>query len=221
MKYASAICAVLCLGATLIAPPAHASSSERATLDEAGEQELTQFLNEHDVPQGDQEHLLQKLEDGEPWDSLSEGSDPVEVDTVTIGGVEQTVEYYEDGSVSSTTVDQPEEDAGETVNPLLGGSVSNCSISGKTATGCYASQDHGVIQKGFHFDSHDGRITRAYGTQHRFIGGTLSNHRLDYMASNRVRYSSDVSVAFQGFPLGWTAWMEVSIINGRAVINHN
>lgn len=106
-------------------------------------------------------------------------------------------------------------------------SVSSCSIVSSSHfhtkySNCFANADFGVLQMGFHFDREAynggmGKITRAYGYQHRAVGGTLTNHRIEIFNPQRARYSADVSLSFKGFPVGTTFWVEAHVGMGDNV----
>lgn len=80
---------------------------------------------------------------------------------------------------------------------------------------CRADVNLGVIRMGFYFDytryKGGGEITKYYGRFHHIVGGSLSDHRLERISKTKVRYSISFDVAFKGFPVGWTAWMQANI----------
>lgn len=182
--------------------------------------ELRAFLTQWGVNPETQTHLLEKYASGIPWDSMT-GASPVLVEEQVGVRATTTIERYSDGSVAVTTIDNPQANG----NPLLRG-ISSCRTAYSNHyevkhVGCYGNVDIGVGQMGFHFDrvSNPGtlaRITNYYGMQHRVVGGSLSNHRLEQFSAQRVRYSADLSAAFQGAPLGGTVWMEVHVGYGTS-----
>lgn len=196
--------------------PREAAGSQNidSSLSENELDELRAFLQMNHVPASDQDTLINKLEEGIPWDSLNNKS-PVSVETIRTRTEERVISRFEDGSVSVSALSLPS----ESNNGTGLRSVSSCKLKSSSNyhanyTGCYGNVDFGIIQMGFHFDRETnpgalGRITRAYGMQHRCLGCTLSNHRLEKFSPQRVRYSADSSVLFKDSPLGTTAWMEV------------
>ncbi len=65
------------------------------------------------------------------------------------------------------------------------------------------------------------RITGYRSYHHHIIGGSLSDFRFDRMSASQVRLSANLDVAFKGFPLGWTAWMQVNVTGDNAWTSNN
>ncbi|RTE49551.1 hypothetical protein [Actinobaculum sp. 352] len=191
------------------------SSSDRI------EDELVSFFDRYGVPKTQQQGLIDKLNNGVAWDSMS-GASPVTTETSRVGASDVTIERYADGSVVVSTIDAVPENPDD---PMPAG-ISSCRLVSSSNyhanyKNCFANVEFGVWQMGFHFDRNTvkgrvGSITRYYGMTHRLIGGSLSNHRFTKFSSSRVRYSANLSVLFKGFPAGWTAWMEVRLGTGGA-----
>lgn len=190
----------------------------RNNLTEAEETELREFFDTHNVDDSVQNDLISSFEAGEPWDSMS-GEDPANVDVTIVNGVTTEIERFSDGSVVVSTTDTPQE-ADQGSPDMSPRSVSSCQfISGNRYSAsyrnCFAEVNFGVIRMGFYFDREtynqgQGTITAARGMEHDIYGGALSNHRLIRMSDSQIRYAADFSVAFQGFPVGWTAWMQAN-----------
>lgn len=242
MRTLNAITALFAAGALSLAtvPAASASSAQEAetgdlvnAMSSSEETELRSFFNSYGVDEPTQSELIESFEEGEPWDSLS-GEEPVDVSTITENSVTTKIETFADGSITVSSTDTPSA-ADETSDPgepsMAPRSVSNCQLVSSSNyhanyTNCHANVDLGVVQMGFYFDREtlngaQGSITRGYGAHHRIIGGALSNHRVESMNSSQMRYSADFSVAFQGFPVGWTAWMQANQGTGANVWTTN
>lgn len=180
-------------------------------------QYLHDFFSGNGVVSEVREQLISDLQDGEMWDSLKSGSIPVSSSTEAVGGERVITDTFADGSirVSNTTIEIEGSSSG--ISPM---SVTSCTNSGGSAyhiiyTGCRADVNLGLIRMGFYLDykKYNGggaEITNYYGRFHHFLGGALSNHRLERFSASKVRYSVDLAVAFKGFPLGWTAWMQAN-----------
>lgn len=243
MRKLNAITALFAAGALSFAaaPAANASTAQDDeangdvvnTMTSSEETELRSFFNSYGVDESTQGDLIDSFEEGEPWDSLS-GENPIDVSTVTENSVTTKIETFADGSITVSSTDTPGEANDTTDAEELGiapRSVSNCQLVSSSNyhanyTNCHANVDLGVVQMGFYFDREtlngaQGSITRGYGSHHRIIGGALSNHRVESMSSSQMRYSADFSVAFQGFPVGWTAWMQANQGTGTSVWTTN
>ncbi|MGO1591269.1 MAG: hypothetical protein ACTHW1_00500 [Ancrocorticia sp.] len=195
----------------------------------AGEvQELEDFWSDYEVPKTTQADLLSKLEQGKVWDSLDPETSPATTEELTVDSKNVVVETYPDGSiaVSSTSVPIQKTDA---VSPQ---SVTNCKQGSGSNNyqikyvGCKADVNFGLVRMGFNFDytaykGAHGVITRYYNQFNHIVGGALSNHRFSKMSQSQVRYSADFSVAFEGFPAGWTAWMQANVTGSKAWTTHN
>lgn len=192
--------------------------------------QLREFFDDYGVSEATQEALILSLESGEVWQSLAPGAKPVTEKSSIQGGIQTTVATYADGSIAVSRVSAPQKHVappGEVV-PL---SVYGCSTSGSSGyawyyTNCVADVNLGIIRMYFNFDWENVRgftpkITRYWNYQYHIIGGALSNHRFVRMSSYDVRYAADLSVAWEGFPLGWTAYMGVRVNTGTAVTYNN
>lgn len=191
---------------------------EDGTLTADAEGELRAYFDRYDVSTADQESLIADLEAGEAWDSFDQESEPISsVESTDADGAPVTVDAYGDGSIAVRGVSAGESGDGSALG------VSGCSKASPngTVTGCYANVDLGVVQKGFNFDYRGNTITRSYAMQHRIIGGALSNHRFEEISASDRRYASDFSVAFKGFPVGWTAYMGVRLTADGPVTYNN
>lgn len=226
---AVALAAGLMLPAGTAAMAAPATDTSVTSITQDQQAELRDFLTRNGVEEKTQNELLRKLDQGKPWDSFS-GAQPVRSVKNVVNGVENVTKYYADGSVEVSSMDQAK-------SPAVSGAPSLRSVGGCRLTsgshyhanyeGCHANVDFGVVQMGFYFDRQtnpgvSGRITRYYGMHHRIIGGALSNHRFVKFNNQQVRYAADFSVAFKGFPAGWTAWMQANLGSGTSAwTTHN
>ncbi|AMA00109.1 hypothetical protein [Corynebacterium glutamicum] len=192
------------------------------------EAELSQFWNDYGVSESQQTDLLEKLEQGDVWDSFKESSHPVSSESHEDNESITTIDRFQDGSISVSTISAPTAPNGG----ISAQSVRDCRVvSDVNATqqqqGCHAQVNLGIISMGFYFDKITspgqlGRVTNFYGEHNHVIGGAFSNHRLQKFNNQTVRYSADLDVAFRGFPLGWTAWMQVNLGQGNyAYTTHN
>lgn len=218
------------LAGTLLAGSMHVghapADSGGLGLEESQVSELREFFDEASIPDDKRESLLQKLDQGEIWDSFSE-VEPVNSDSVVIGGQLKTIDRYPDGSATITVIDLPDPASGG-VGPA---GISGCVLVSGSAyhanyEGCHAVVNRGVVEMGFYYNTATnpgvlGRITSYYGNHHYIIGGALSGHRFSKFSDQQVRYSADFSVAFESFPIGWTAWMQVTLGIGSAASTQN
>ena len=198
------------------------------TLNSAEIQELENFWTEYQVPEATQQALLLKLEQGEMWDSLDPEVSSVHTEKLTTDSENLVIETYPDGSISVSGTSSPQEQE-EGISPQ---SVTDCKQGSGSNNyqikyvGCKADVNYGLLRMGFNFDytaykGAHGVITRHYNSFNTIIGGALSNHRFSKMSNSQVRYSADFSVAFEGFPAGWTAWMQANVTGSKAWTTHN
>lgn len=208
---------------------AQADAEQPAALSVQDERQLRDNLAELGVEGATADELVAAWEAGEMWDSLDPESEPVSQDTAVVDGTETTRQVFADGSVALL-------EAGGSENPVqgrIGGEpmgISGCTVSKSSWhyswKGCKATVNLGVISMGFYYDresvrdSHD-KITRAWGNHHHCVGCSLSGHRIEKFSDRDYRYSTDLDVAFKGFPVGWTAYMGVKIANGAASTYNN
>lgn len=219
----------LTLGLALPAQAAHADGGSGNALTASEENELRSFMAQHGVSESTQDSLITDFIDGKMWDSLT-NADPVDTEVMDQGKDVVTVETYADGSIAVSTVpdfDEAPKEEGGFVGPM---SVHGCQYSGSTYaaywTNCQADVNLGVIRQGFYFNYEyvnglPSKITRYWGKYHHIIGGDLSNHRFIKFDDQHVRYAADYSVAFKGFPAGWTTWMEVHVSGSSAWTDNN
>jgi hypothetical protein len=181
--------------------------------------------------------LLKKFEDGVLWLALTPDARPVSQRTFTEGSMLATVNTYADGSIGVDSVSAAATRGYLATSGLVSTgvvipmSVYGCSVSGSSGyawyyTNCVADVNLGVIRMYFNFNYQYVRgsaptITRYWNNQYVIIGGALSNQRFVEMSSSDVRFAADFSVAFKGFPVGWTAYMGVRVSTAGAVTYNN
>lgn len=161
--------------------PSVAQADERISIPHEQEVELRAFFDENGVSTENQELLLIKFDQGQPWDSFS-GADPVRTDVSTLNGEVKTVEHFADGSLSITTVELPAT-APQDPNTVAPMGISGCQLTSSSSyhasyRNCYGEVNKGIIGMGFHLDRDTysgglGRITNYYGANHWIVGGAL------------------------------------------------
>jgi len=213
-------------GAATAATPPEGGAVNALTSEEVSQ--LETFFNENGVSPDVQSTLISKFEAGVPWDSLTEGKTPTSTQTKTSGKNLVTTSVFQDGSIVVETAPNFSKPASD--EPVLRG-VTNCQYtSGGAYAGywnnCNAYVNKGVIGMGFDFDYEYTRGVGSSITGYRnysnfIIGGALANHRLDRISGSQVRYSADFALAFQGFPAGWTVWMQANVNNTSAWTTNN
>ncbi|WP_140400669.1 DUF5626 family protein [Gulosibacter sp. 10] len=220
--------ALLPLTASPLEAGAELISSNEQAFSPSEKELLQQEFEKYNVDKETQELLFQKLDEGVPWDSLAGTEEPIDSLVYTDNGHEITLETYPDGSIIATEVELPahELEAGE-VAPLDWGCTytSAGSANGGYWTGCNVTVNRLVLQMGFHLDYENvagssPKITNTYNYHHYCIGCSLTNHRLEQLSPTQVRYSADYAFAFEGFPLGWTNWMQANL-NGSVITTTN
>lgn len=219
-KFSFTVTAIACialLGGGTLSAQASEVSAQPQEIDIEG---LRSFFDGYAVPLSVQDSLLLKLKNGEKWDSFIEGVEPIRTDIQEKGNVNTTVSTYPDGSLSVSTADK----ANNSLSRAWGCRYNYVNSTTSKWTGCNVNVNLGIIKQGFMLDfekkGNTSRITRYFGHYWEFYGGSLTNHRLVPYSSTRVRYNADLSVAFQGFPVGWTSWMQANL-NGITITTSN
>lgn len=189
--------------------------------------EIRQRLSTYGVQQETADVLVAKLDAGVPWESMS-GGKPIRTDDVVIAGEVSQLSTYGDGSIAVSTIGNGTPQAAQIGSNVRG--VADCkrgvgSNYHQEYTGCYANVDLVIIQMGFSFDytgynGGPGKISRSYDPQYRIIGADLSDRKLIKRSDQVTRYSGALTVAFKGFPAGWTAWMEVDVTKSPITRNN-
>lgn len=232
-RTAAALALTLVVSLTGMATPAVAGegfsgSAGVLSVDEVNQ--LRSMMTENGIDAATREALLAKIQRGELWDSLRPDVSPVTEVTTLDAQYAVTRSVYPDGSIAISTVSRPT--AGGTIE---GGAspdgVTGCQVT--TVPGlasfyknCKADVNLLTIRMGFYFDFErvngvGAKITAWRGRFHHCIGCVLSDHRIERFSNTQVRYSTDLSVAFKGFPAGWTAWMQANVSMSNAWTTHN
>ncbi|MCI1915294.1 MAG: hypothetical protein LKJ05_06205 [Bifidobacteriaceae bacterium] len=229
----SALCAIstLALPASVAnaAEVTDASTSETTlSLTSSEKQELLSELAQYDVSPQTADKLVANLASGQIWDSAIPGSTPVKTEKFKGGDVIRTVDTFKDGSISVSTLPDFDSIASRDGKQTRGISGCQYHASGKMRywKNCDSTVNLIFISMGFMFNyqtkSHKSpRITSYRAYHHHIIGGSLSGFRFDRISSSKVRLSSNFDVAFRGFPVGWTCWMQVNVTGDNAWTSHN
>jgi hypothetical protein len=210
-----------------LAAPAPASDIAPDLTDQQIE-ELSAFLIEYGVAEDVASDLIAQFDEGTLWDSMDDGVKPVSTVTEQLGNTNRTIETYADGSIAVSETSVP---TGIPEGSPAPRSVSACTLKSgnnyqKNYTNCRADVNLGLIRMGFYFDytsynGGGGKITGYRSSFYTLIGGAFDNHRLERISQSAVRYSADASVAFKGFPVGWTCWMQANVDGTHAWTTHN
>lgn len=180
--------------------------------------------------------IIKKYEAGQLPDSMNPDVKPLSIDREEKGEVVETIETYPDGSIAVETTSNLEavknnaDSSGNNVNKE-DRSVYGCKYTsgGNYASywkNCTADVNLIVVRMGFKFDyeSINGGSSKITGYRSYFdhvFGASLSNFRFSRISNTQVRLSADLSVAFKGFPAGWTAWMQANVSGSSAYTTHN
>lgn len=149
------VAAALTLGLGLAALPANAATAEdldTEILTQAEHSKLTDFLTAYGVQAETQAALLNKIRNGESWDSMA-GSTPVSTEVFTTARELREVRTFADGSIAVTTMERPS----ATTSGVTPMSVGGCTMGGvgtvsRTMKGCEVQHNLGLIKMGFYAD---------------------------------------------------------------------
>lgn len=169
--------------------------------------ELYAFWDRYGVPTGAQRKLMEKLERGDIWDSLTAGATHT-TRAYRSEGQRIVVNKFADGSISVASVSDTalsQETPSTSVSPM---SVSQCSYSGGSYwysyTNCKAEENWGLFWMGFRFDysgSYSSSSIGRYWGQYSGIivpGGSVSNKYLERSSAKDVRAYGDFACALFG-----------------------
>lgn len=199
------------------------------------EGDLRAFLGKYDVQKSTQDKLMKKLETGQTWDSMEQGSSPTEVEEKTVGRTVETVNRFNDGSVTVTTAPDFEGDVerarqGSTAQ-LDAQAVKSCSFKkagsyGGYWTNCKATQNNGTIGLSFRFNYQNikgkgSKITKYGNGDYHLFGGTISGLKFKKTSSKTVRYSGHAKASLNGVTiLNKSIYLQVKVSGNTAKTTH-
>jgi len=220
-----------------LAAPSTASGATPNTLSSADQVTIEQGLSDAGVSAVDIATLMQKLANGQVWDSLT-GAAPVSTKTSTSGDIVTTIQRYADGSVAVLETENPAQKTFSGIKavgpqPMATGTtgcVQSTSTQYQTTwVNCFSKVDLVLISMGFQYNKTlypagaTGKITSYSNPDFYVAGGTLTDGKLVRQASNAVRYTGTFNVTQVGYVFGsGTAWMQVTLGAGNNVtLTHN
>lgn len=124
----------------LLAGTVPAASAATNLITPAQEQQARAVFNEYGVSAQTQDSLFNKLESGQVWDVYT-GATPVTSTTSIVGGYNQTLETFADGSISVSSVEIPRKTAVGGISPM---SVTGCTYG--SSAGVFYGTDCRVYQ---------------------------------------------------------------------------
>lgn len=189
--------------------------------------ELDAKMQVYSIPADDRERLVDSYLDGDRWDSLTPGEQPVSVEEVTHEGVRYEVRRFDDGSVQASGIEIP-----ELAGDFSPQNIENCSIqsSGTTTlfSNCEVVEDVIAARASF---AANYRIDSSYGTASityagapsiYVIGGSASNINVDIVrATYAPTYPAIAELTFVGtLPDGWGSaalYVQLQVTSGGAI----
>lgn len=203
-----------------------ASAEMSATLTPDNKIEIAEALEHYGVNKNTTQYLISRYEHGYAWDSISPGKTPKSTIQKKTPYIIETIKTYEDGSIAVSTVPN----FTELTHSSQTRSITGCQYHQSGATRYWKNCDGTVnlifISMGFNFNYQNihhskPKITHYGPYHHHIIGGALSNFRFNRISNSQIRLSADLDVAFKGFPIGWTAWMQVNVTGDNAWTSNN
>lgn len=202
------------------------NSAKHAVLNSLDRKKIYDTLTHYGVNKETVQLLISRYEQGYAWDSFTPGKLPKStIKKETMSSVE-TIQTYEDGSIAVSSVPNFKSLTRASQTRSIEGCRYSKSGSTRYWKNCDGTVNLIVISMGFNFDyqnvNHKNPKITHYGSyHHHIIGGSISNFRFDRISSSQVRLSADLDVEFKGFPVGWTAWMQVNITGDNAWTSNN
>jgi len=220
--------------AMLLALAAPSSASLATSNSIQGDDQVTieQGLSNAGVSATDIATLMEKLANGEVWDSLT-SADPVSSETSRSGDIVKTIQRYADGSVAVLETENPTPNtSGGTksgmVQPMATGTTgctqSTSSQYQTTWVNCVSKVDKIIFWMAFQYNKTlypggaTGKITSYSNKQYGFVGASLSGGTLIRQSSSSVRYTGTMKVTQNGWEIySGTAWIQVTLGAGNNV----
>lgn len=215
----------------------HAAATEKSIiLTDLEKQSMIDEFVRYGVNDSTARKLVEKYESGQLLDSMKSDIHAISTTSKDLGNVVEVTRTYPDGSIAVETTSNLEAAKKESVTNSANGipqfrSVYGCKYTsgGNYASywkNCTADVNFVTVRTGFLFDYQSVRgigskITGYRSYFHHIFGGSLSNFRFDRMSDTQVRLSADFDVAFKGFPVGWTLWMQANVDGSTAYTTHN
>jgi hypothetical protein len=213
----AASAALVVVGAAMPAQAATSAGSATTAVTTASEVSATaaDFLAKYGVNQATIDKLIAEYESGGKWDSFSSESTPVSTQTQRVGGFDETVKHFADGSVAVNRLQVPRVVAPGTVQPM--DAVHGCTVSGSMRNNCQADMWVGVVSMGFlmSYNASTNTVTSVYGGTWS-IGGACgtSQKYLGKPAYNIARL--EVSASMCAIPYQTVFWLQATVSGGVA-----
>lgn len=204
-----------------------------AVLSDQSYTEIDSELAQYGVPRATREILIQKLENGQDWDSVS-GAAPVHVETEKNAATREiiTVDHFADGSIAVSTTSDLEavkraaEAAASSSTPIITPrAITGCSFTSNSYggywKGCKAERNWITMALGFHFDysnlkDRGARIDNQYGIYKRAIQGYWDGDAFSNPNPATVRLTSHRYAEVGGISAQTTSWVQVRVAGNNA-----
>lgn len=200
----------------------YAQKSDKIELTEQEILKIKNFLTDYGVNESTQEELIDKYKNGEMWDSITDSSNPINIQTIELDGETQTICYYHDGSVSVTTMPKKpdNQNQGYNLRSVSGGTWR----SGSGYSNCYGATvrvNHGIVDMSFQADfslvnQGYSEIIDVYHGDYFVAGGSISSENLRINRKKEDRYhpaEAEYSINFDLIKIGgswkYTVWLKV------------
>lgn len=148
---AGALCAILAMAGVLFAGAAADASEASVPPSEVELADVRALLERFDVPESDQENLLQAVAQGELWD-VYRGEAPVSTEQQTIDGIDYTIDRFADGSFRAIGFEIPEVVQQDRPSGPSPRAITGCRVTSgsgySNATGCQIDGVWGTILLG-------------------------------------------------------------------------
>lgn len=175
-----------------------------------------------------QDQLINKLEQGEVWESLQANSEPVATEVRIARGKRITMDVFSDGSRTSLSQDIPKSSASQNVTAYGPTSLKYCSYRGSAGyggkwTGCQARFNAILMLMQFNFDYEYWRddrnsITRTYAPVCDMISptGSVSDPKWQVISSRDKR----MTCIYKINGISQTTWIGARVSGATASVYH-
>ena len=207
--------------------------ADQLPIDYTAEQidEVRDGLRSYNVPEEQIGKLIEKLKEGELWDSIDPQKHPANIEDFENEQEKGTIERFADGSVVVSTLQVPIETNNSLIQPrsIVPGFIRGCEEFFAQGyhfnTNCLAQKTIVLATMSFRFDYYytvqDAKIQKYYNPSVTGFGMSFEAPTFEQNSDRSVRMSALLSVLFQGFPIQNMAWIQVDVDTDGAHFSSN
>lgn len=214
-KFALLIGAISIAVGSLLLLPIEARADSTPVLTKEDEAKLREKFDEYQVPRTTQDKLINKINAGQPLDSMNPAKKPTETRTLTTPAEEITVHEYADGSIAALSIERPRGKSNQDT-VALESAPHSCTRSGTKRLNCTVDAWVGLVSMSFKasFDTANDKVWGATSPSWTVIGAcSASLVSLKNTAYNTARMTISASACV---PYTTTMYLQLQVKRGVA-----